>query len=1000
MATTIKTETVASNRLGQDTLRFIIATPICDGHDVAAAAITRLLRRQGVDAIYLGFNKSVKQIVKAVVEEDASAIALSTYNGGHMSFIRELLKEQRRQGVGHIPLFCGGGGTILAREVAPLERMGVAKVYRPPLDLGDAIADMVVRTEALSSTPQPKVAPRGFGSIAKDLTNVNVDVTEAVSRPQDAESPPVVWGFNGRGGAGKSTLIDELLSRFLEKCSGLVAVLSLDPTLGDRLRMLYCYSPRVYLRSVRLGPKDNLDKELGSRIGVLREAGFDLILVESVGLGQNDLGVIPYVDAAVFCLTPDYGTDIQLEKEALLPLADIVVLNKSDYPQAIARGRRVKNMLAKEQAFFITEAKKHRDLGIDELFTEIASQSHLQTRGVKSKIAGQMLEDPIPLERRNYLSGVITTHDEYYEEMEQEIVRVKTDPSRAEVYSAKFQELWDQHGYSGKPEPGDQLEAGELYRKGEDGKWILVARETTCDIWVPVLALPPKDSSPPEIVRYLYKQNVPGGFPYTEGAYRSRRSDQDPIRMFAGLGLPETTNTRFHLLRNRGGSPRLSTAFDSLSLYGLDSDEPGALAKIGEGGVAVDTVEDMVRLYDGFDLEATSVSMTISGPAVTVLAMYLAAAKRRGFDWRKLRGTIQTDIFKEIQAQNEAVFPLEPSLRLISDMTAFTIREVPLWYPISISGYHIGEAGANPVQELAFTLANGLTYVEVLRARGLSIQEVTKRFSFFFTFGSELEFNVLGRVARRIWAVAMDRYYQIQGTGQALRFHSQTSGRALKDVDPLHNLTRVTLQAEHALHNNTNSLHTNSYKETYTTPEEDDVLLAMGSQQIPLLESGDFRFTENLNQGSYGLSYLEDEVERAVYNIFREIDQQGGVIPAIENEYHRTLIQEEVQKEYRAQTDGRRVVIGVNYLKAPDGDQPRGSLVNIPSSDKRKQVRRTKEFKARNARQASVALERLKQAAIGENNVFEVLLDAVEVASLGQITHALWDVWGRFRPSM
>jgi methylmalonyl-CoA mutase len=333
-------------------------------------------------------------------------------------------------------------------------------------------------------------------------------------------------------------------------------------------------------------------------------------------------------------------------------------------------------------------------------------------------------------------------------------------------------------------------------------------------------------------------------------------------------------------------------------------------------------------------------------------------------------------------------------------MTAFTIREVPLWYPISISGYHIGEAGANPVQELAFTLANGLTYVEVLRARGLSIQEVTKRFSFFFTFGSELEFNVLGRVARRIWAVAMDRYYQIQGTGQALRFHSQTSGRALKDVDPLHNLTRVTLQAEHALHNNTNSLHTNSYKETYTTPEEDDVLLAMGSQQIPLLESGDFRFTENLNQGSYGLSYLEDEVERAVYNIFREIDQQGGVIPAIENEYHRTLIQEEVQKEYRAQTDGRRVVIGVNYLKAPDGDQPRGSLVNIPSSDKRKQVRRTKEFKARNAREASVALERLKQAAIGENNVFKVLLDAVEVASLGQITHALWDVWGRFRPSM
>ena len=518
---------------------------------------------------------------------------------------------------------------------------------------------------------------------------------------------------------------------------------------------------------------------------------------------------------------------------------------------------------------------------------------------------------------------------------------------------------------------------------------------------MPVIGLPPRDAGRKQIVRYLYKQNIPGSFPYTEGAYLHRRADEDPIRMFAGLGLPETTNERFHLLAKGHGSPRLSTAFDSLSLYGRDSDEPGALAKVGEGGVAVDSMEDMGRLYAGFDLEKTSVSLTMNGPAPTILAMYLVAAKRRGFDWRKLRGTIQTDILKEVQAQNEAQFPIEPSLRLIGDMVEYTMREVPLWYPVSISGYHIGEAGANAIQELAFTLANAFTYVEMLSARGIAINEFARRFSFFFTSGSELEFNVLGRVARRIWAIGMRRYYGVEGPAAALRFHSQTSGRSLQDMEPLHNLTRVALQAEHALHNNTNSLHTNSYKETYTTPQQDDVLLAIGSQQIPLVESGDFRFTENLNQGAFGLSYLEDEVERAVHRIFREMDKQGGVLSAIENEYFRTTIQEEVQAEHRAILEGRRRIVGLNYMRSPDSDPVRGELVHIPMRDKRTQVARTKRFKRDHVIEAKIALSRLQAAALSETaNVFEELLRTVEVATVSQVTDALWEVWGRFRPSM
>ena len=970
--------------------RFVIATPVCDGHDVAAAAITRILRREGAEAVYIGFNKTAYQIVKAAVEEDASAIAISTYNGGHVSFLKEVLAEQRKHSIPEVPLFAGGGGTILENEVGPLERLGVARVYRPPLDLTEAVRDMIARA---AERPRPTEDPVS----AADSVRLGRRLTETeASRQIDLAAPPPsstslrVWGIGGRGGAGKSTLIDELLLRFLKSTTARIAVLTADPTLGDRLRMLHCYSPRVFLRSVKVGPGESTENKVGPYVQELRDWPFEIILVESVGLGQNEVGVAPLVDASIFCMTPEYGTDIQLENDALLTQADVIVMNKRDFPQAEARGRRVRNFLRNDQSFVMSEARRFGDAGVTELFSLIASRSGVPTTeaGLPTNHYGQ----PIPTSRRGYLGALVDAHDAYYEEMEREAA--SPDAATGD-YRETFDELWATYGFDGSLESGS-LEDGVLYRSDAP-----VARRTTTGIWVPVIGLPPRDVEHRQIVRYLYKQNVPGSFPYTEGAYRHRRADEDPIRMFAGLGLPETTNERFHLLAKGHGSPRLSTAFDSLTLYGRDSDEPGALAKAGEGGVAVDTADDMERLYAGFDLEKTSVSITMNGPAPTILAMYLVAAKRRGFDWGQLRGTIQTDILKEAQAQNEALFPIEPSLRLIGDMIEYTMREVPSWYPISISGYHIGEAGANAIQELAFTLANGFTYIEALRSRGIPIDEFARRFSFFFTSGSELEFNVLGRVARRVWAVGMRRYYGVEGPAAALRFHSQTSGRSLQDMEPLHNLTRVALQAEHALHNNTNSLHTNSYKETYTTPQEDDLLLAIGSQQIPLVESGDFRFTENLNQGAYGLSYLEDEVERAVHRIFREMDEQGGVLAAIENEYFRTSIQEEVQKEQAAIREGKRRVVGLNYLRSPDADPARGEIVHIPMRDKRAQVARTRSFRREHAKEAKAALARLQQAALSDTaNVFDELLQTVEVATVGQVTDALWEVWGRFRPSM
>ncbi|MCZ6795774.1 MAG: methylmalonyl-CoA mutase family protein, partial [Planctomycetota bacterium] len=604
--------------------RFVLATPICDGHDVAVCAVTRMLRAEGAEAVYIGFNKSPQQIVKAAVEEDATAIALSSYNGGHMSFVRETLKEKERQGIPATPLFLGGGGTVLAREVAPLERLGVAHVYRPPLDLGDACRDMIRRSRTRRGRTRRSTGDHPWLALARQLTRIEHGKTPAGSRRarRSRQRRAPVWSVAGRGGAGKSTLVDELLLRFLEAARGDVAVLCIDPTLGDRLRMLHCYSPRVFLRSVSLRPGEALEPRLGPMIDALRNAAFELVLVESVGLGQNDLGVAPLVDGTLYCMTPEYGTNVQLEKEALLERADVIVMNKSDYPQAIAKGKRVRQHLREDQEFVSTRANRHRDEGVTQLFRLLSERAGIDCVELTGAVAGEEVAgSTVPFARRAYLGEVVAAHEDYYREMEREIGEAERDPRQKERHVRQFRSLWETYGFDGDPREGQERSAdgNEILRRNGSGDAVPVARRTTCGIWVPSIGLPPRDAGLREIVTYLYKQNVPGSFPFTEGTHPYRRTDEDPIRMFAGLGLPETTNERFHLLAARAQAaprkpPRLSTAFDSLTLYGLDSDEAGALAKVGEGGVALDTIEDMERLYAGFDLEATSVSLTMNGP--------------------------------------------------------------------------------------------------------------------------------------------------------------------------------------------------------------------------------------------------------------------------------------------------------------------------------------------------------------------------------------------------
>lgn len=984
--------------------RILTATPLCDGHDASIALVTRLLRDFGLEVIYLGFNRSVEAIVKSALEEDVAAVALSSYNGGHMSFFKAVRDELDASGGKHILLYGGGGGTITAAEALQLEKIGFKKIFRPggniQQDVGSIAEDLKVAATPIPPAKSKRGQVNGRIPSLEIGRGVHCRIQGVAFKHTPAPKTAHTVMLTGRGGSGKSTLLDELLRILLAIPELKIGVLSIDPTFGDRLRMTVTDHPRVFVHSAPAGDT-GWPERLGEAVDYLKTAGFDLVLIESSGTGQ--VVKIPVaVDLHIHMMTPDYGTKVQLEKETLLKSAEIVLLNKSDYAGADSRFKELKNFL-KGKNCLQTSAAQHNHAGTVGLAKLLVTRfgidgSHLP----KPSTGAETLL--VPPARRNYLADICQLIDGYHATTAKEVQRARSDAAFARDVTARWEKLARTRNYEGTHEtgasaPGVRISEEEVQlEQGE--KCVPVERKTYTGLWLPVIALPDCDE-PGAMIRFLRTENVPGEFPYTGGVFHYRNREEDPIRMFAGLGTASDTNRRFHFLSHGARSVRLSTAFDSLTLYGLDSDYPGAECKVGEGGVAISTIDDMLQLYEGFDLGQCSVSMTINGPAPTLLAMYVVAAQRRGFPLNKLRGTVQADILKEVQAQNEALFPIGAHMRMIADMIDFTNQEMGQWYPISISGYHIGEAGANPIEELAFTLANGFTYVEYLKERGLDVNKFAPRLSFFFTSGSDIEFNVMGRVARRVWAIAMQERYGADPRSQKLKYHTQTSGRTLVERDALANLCRVTLQAHRALFNNTNSLHTNSYKEAYSTPAEDDAHLAIACQEIPLHEFGDFKFTENLMQGAYGLNELTRRVEQAVLAIFREIDREGGVDRAIEHQYHRLRIQSSSKQYEEEVAQRKRSIFGVNMRVNPYAVPPESGLVRTAQSRQVEQVDRVKEFKRKNQAAAAVALANLKKVAENEKeNLFRELLKTVEVATVGQITEALTDVWGPFRRSM
>ncbi|MCJ8328983.1 MAG: methylmalonyl-CoA mutase family protein [Lentisphaeria bacterium] len=976
--------------------KVLTAVAQCDGHDASIQLVNRYLREDDIDVIYLGFNKSAKDIVHAAIQEDSDAIAISSYNGGHISFLNEIIDELARQNSAKRLLYIGGGGTISLDEADYLEEHGVDKVFRPGISMTYICARIKDDIDHLT-----RENPGDFSSY---LSNI---IYNGIQSQNGIERKIKVIGLTGKGGSGKSTLMDELIFLFLQMTDLRIGIISSDPTFSDRLRMNYLNSEngRIFMRSFQSSENyGGLFEELSDVISAFEEYDYDLILLESAGIGQMDQKITDYSDLSIYLMTPDYGADSQLPKEAMLDKADIVILNKADIEGAETRFQRIKKFLSgRIEALYKVEARCHNSPSVNAVFQEITKQLHIETSANRLLAQESSTHDLIPFSHRNYLGDIVSHIESYYETTELEVADLRKFTERQDTIMSKWQDLKDRLSYNGDiseltndPDAEVFLEGDTIF-KNLDDQLVPCMRRTPIKTWLPVIALPNYDEAG-SIHRYFRKQNIPGEFPFTEGAFHYRRRQQDPARMFAGLGLAEDTNKRFFLLNQENDIFRISTAFDGPTLYGVDSDEPGILHKVGEGGVAIDSVEDMERLFNGIDLKQASVSMTINGPAPIIYAMYIRMALDRGYKMADLRGTVQADILKEVQAQNECIFPMQNAMKLLGDMIEYSIERIPHFYPISISGYHIGEAGANPIQELAYTLANAFTYIEYLSHRGLDLDSFGPRLSFFFTSGTDMEFNVLGRVARRIWAIATSRRYAATDRTQRLKFHTQTSGRTLLEKDPLNNLIRVTMQAERALHNNSNSLHTNSYKEAYTTPDHDDAILALACQQIPLKEMGDFHYIENLSQGAYGIDVLTDQVEKAVLEIFSEIDREGGVLKAIENEYFRTEIHRSSRQYESDLHDGVRKVVGLNYLRNEDAPLPNDPLVRTAHEKQDIQVEHLTQFKKSHRTEYQKSLDELQNVMRNDGNIFEELLNTVQVCSLGQICKLFHEEWGFFRP--
>jgi len=1045
-------------------VRIVTAASLFDGHDAAINIMRRILQAQGCEVIHLGHNRSVQEVLTAVVQEDAQGVAVSSYQGGHNEYFRYLVDELDQRGLGHVRIFGGGGGVIIPSEIAELQAYGVTKIFSPedgqqmglPAMVNSIVAACDVDPVATAITSVDEVLAGDQGALARVITALELGQLEPARvdelRAAAARVTVPVLGITGTGGSGKSSLTDELVRRFrLDQEDKLrIAVLAIDPTrrrgggalLGDRIRMNAIDPPQVLFRSLATRGASEVPDALDDIVVACRAAGYDLVIVETPGIGQGDAGIVDHVDLPIYVMTPEFGAASQLEKIDMLDLAEVVVINKFERRGAEDALRDVRRQMARNQErfdvdpaelpVFGTIASRFNDDGATALY------QHLRDRlaelglpisdGTLAPAEGRVstkVAAVVPPERSRYLAEVAEAVRGYHRHTDEQVAAVRvvgnllgakdvlTDQGLAttEIDTAlersfgavedSSRELLDSW-----PARVEEL-TGDTHASGAP-----LARESLSGSAVPRVALPRYDD-PGQLLRFLRAEHLPGRFPFTAGVFSLKRDGEDPARMFAGEGDAFRTNRRFHLLAEGQPATRLSTAFDSVTLYGFDPDErPDIYGKVGNAGVSIATLDDMEALYDGFDLcdPSTSVSMTINGPAPTILAMFLNTAIDQHPELdpaevlRRVRGTVQADILKEDQGQNTCIFSTEFSLGMMADIQEwFVAHEVRNFYSVSISGYHIAEAGANPLSQLAFTLANGFTYVESYLSRGLAIDDFAPNLSFFFSNGMDPEYAVLGRVARRIWAITMRDRYGANERSQKLKYHVQTSGRSLHAQEMDFNDIRTTLQALIALYDNANSLHTNAYDEAVTTPTAESVRRALAIQMIINQEWG-LSLNENPNQGSFIIDHLTDLVEEAVLAELDAISDRGGVLGAMETGYQRGRIQDESMLYEHRKHDGTLPIIGVNTFVAPGhhaGETPPViTLARSTEAEKQSQLSRLGAFHRVHADEAPAMLARLRDAALAGDNLFAVLMEAVRVCSLGQITDTLFDVGGRYRRSV
>ena len=1139
-------------------IRLVTAASLFDGHDAAINIMRRIMQSSGAEIIHLGHNRSVQEIVDCAIQEDVQGIAITSYQGGHTEFFKYMHDLLKERGAGHIKIFGGGGGTILPSEIADLQAYGITRIYHPDdgramglqgmindvlkqcdFPIGFSVNGEMTRLSTFLELGKSKLDTKDVARLISIAEN-NPELYEKEIAPKLTQHPASnaqrpaspVLGITGTGGAGKSSMVDELVRRFLlEFPEKTIAIVSVDPSkrktggalLGDRIRMNAINNPRVYMRSLATRQSNlALSKYVHAAVDILKAAHYDLIILETSGIGQSDTEIVDHSDVSLYIMTPEFGAATQLEKIDMLDFADVIAINKFDKRGALDALRDVRKQVQRnrnqwdkpvdEMPVFGCIASQFNDPGVNQLYRRImdliAEKGNFELQSRQPLVAGNSEKIYIiPPQRTRYLSEIAENNRKYDEWVEKQVriarqlfaLETTQKLFESQPRSATTEGLIAQHTHlitelkkdldgeclrilEGWEEKKKRYAADEyIYLvRGKEIK-VQTKSESLSHLKIPKVCLP-KWADWGEVLRWCLQENVPGEFPYTAGTFPFKREGEDPTRMFAGEGGPERTNRRFHYVSIGMPANRLSTAFDSVTLYGEDPDlRPDIYGKIGNSGVSICCLDDAKKLYSGFDLcdPKTSVSMTINGPAATIAAFFMNAAidqqcekyiREQGLEYlveaklkekyddrglarpryeappshlaapgqtalpegnnglgllllgitgaeilapevyqrikayalSAVRGTVQADILKEDQAQNTCIFSTEFSLRVMGDVQEYFIQnKVRNFYSVSISGYHIAEAGANPISQLAFTLSNGFTFVEYYRSRGMKVDDFAPNLSFFFSNGVDPEYAVIGRVARRIWAKAMKRLYDANERSQMLKYHIQTSGRSLHAQEIAFNDIRTTLQALYAIYDNCNSLHTNAYDEAITTPTEESVRRAMAIQLIINKELG-LAKNENPLQGAFIIEELTDLVEEAVLLEFDRITERGGVLGAMETMYQRGKIQEESLYYETLKHTGELPLIGVNTFLSKDGSPtilPR-EVIRAEEWEKQAQINTLQNLHNANALQSDTALRSLQKVAVENGNIFAELMEAVKVCSLGQITGALFEVGGQYRRNM